>query len=130
MEKYTRSDTKIIETADAPPRIDAIRVRFPEDSDGCTHDPEMCDGDGGTVGCVAEAEVSYSLGGTTRRLAWFTSVGLWGICEDTNAQHRLEYRQEVAGEELDGLKDHLARFGVSLDAYDRLAAEALAGVKA
>jgi hypothetical protein len=90
----------------------------------------MCDSDGGTVGCIAEAEVSYSLGGTTRRLETLCSGGLWGICEDTDPRLRLDYRREVAREELAALKDHLARFGVSLDAYDALAAEALKTVRA
>lgn len=129
MEKFTHMGSKTSEPADAPPRVEWVRVRFPDDPHGCTHDADMCDGDGGTVGCVAEAEVSYSLGGTTRRLEWFTSAGLWGICEATNA-YRLEYREEVAEEELDALKDHLARFGVRLDNFDALAAAALAGVKA
>lgn len=127
--KYTHRDTKTPEPADAPPRIDALRVRFPDDPEGCRHDPKMCDDDGGTVGCVAEAEVSYSLGGTTRRLSWFTSAGLWGICEDTNARLRVEYRREVASEELDGLKDHLARFGVRLNNFDALATAALVDVR-
>ena len=82
--------------ANAPMRVDSIRIEHHADQED-------------SIGIVAVAEVSYPIGGGSRRIEWFSSSGLWGIESDSSE----EYLTEVEKEELADLKDHLTHFGVN-----------------
>lgn len=60
------------------------------------------------LGCVAQATVSYPIGGNSRRLQTLSSGGLWGIESDSDRA----YMQSVAQEQLTELVDHLTAFGI------------------
>jgi hypothetical protein len=60
------------------------------------------------LGCVAKAQVSYPIGGGSRRLEWLTSGGLWGIESDSDKA----YLREVENEQLAELAKHLRQFGI------------------
>lgn len=62
-------------------------------------------------GCIAEAVTSYPLNETgDRRIENFSSGGLWGIESDAPRG----YKEDIATEELDDLKDHLEAYGVTI----------------
>lgn len=66
---------------------------------------ELC-----AYGCMAEAEVSYPINDKGyRRIEHFTSGGLWGIESDSDNS----YREEVANDELEDLKEHLSKFNIT-----------------
>ena len=67
-------------------------------------------------GICAVAEVSYSIGGNSRRIERFQSGGLWGIESDSEQ----DYIEEVEQDELADLKEHLERFGVNTDNWSSL----------
>ena len=77
-------------------RLDSVKVEWRE-------------GASNQVSCQATAEVSYPLANGDRRLEWLTSGGLHGI--DLSGPDD-PYKAEVASEELNDLRAHLARFGV------------------
>jgi len=63
------------------------------------------------MGCVAEAEVKYKIGNTENyRVEVLSSGGLWGIESDSDDDHKTS----IAWQELDDLKAHLEKFGVSI----------------
>lgn len=64
------------------------------------------------LGCVATAEVSYPIGGGSRRIQRFTSGGLWGIESDSDKS----YMAEVEAEQLADLAQHLSAFGIEATA--------------
>lgn len=72
-------------------------------------------GDWSFVGIVAEANVSYPIDNGARRIERFRSDGLWGIESDSG-----EYLNEVAKDELAGLKEHLETFGVNTQGWRKL----------
>lgn len=65
-------------------------------------------GDWYFIGMVAQATVSYPIGGGSRRLEHFTSAGLFGIESDAGP----EYIHEIAVEQIEDLKYHLEEFGI------------------
>lgn len=132
MKKYLNSETR---NADAPLRVDSIRFDWMNDDDAdvsfltqdyedvsdlderhkyLEQDKERLEayhrGDWSMMGCRATAVVSRPIGQGSRRLETFTSGGLWGIESDCGP----EYRNEVEGQELSDLRDHLAAFGVTI----------------
>lgn len=115
-----KDNTKLEERGDGAPVVESIEFEWRADPDAQgQHDAENCDDcrDGAMPeGCTAVATVSYQAGPGTRRLERFRSSGLWGICGADAA-----YRQEVERDELTDLRAHLARFGVALEAFDKLA---------
>lgn len=87
----------------------------PEEQKYAEQDKERLENYGRTwemLGCTVKAEVSYSIGCGSRRLEWFTSVGLWGIESDSDR----EYLTEVENEQLADLADHLSHFGIEISA--------------
>lgn len=72
-------------------------------------------------GCRAKAEVSYSIGGSNRRIETFTSGGLWGIESDSDS----EYLRSVERDEMEDLKRHLERFWVDVSRFDGLVKEVI-----
>jgi hypothetical protein len=76
---------------------------------------KLVQGDWHFIGIRAKAVVSHSNGGNCKRLETLHSDELWGIESDAG-----DYHKEVAQEELDGLKDHLAHFNVDLSNWDEL----------
>lgn len=74
------------------------------------------------VGVYAEAEVSYPISSQgDRRVERFSSGGLWHIESDSDES----YFSEVEQEQLDDLKRHLAKFGVT-EGWDKAAKKAKA----
>jgi len=71
------------------------------------------------IGIIAEAVVSYPIGGNgDRRLETLSSGGLWGIESDAG-----DYLEEVAGQELDNLKEHLNQFGIDTAGFEEIEVE-------
>jgi hypothetical protein len=62
------------------------------------------------LGCVATAQVSYSIGGGNRRLETLSSGGVWGIESDSDKS----YLREVEKDQLFDLSSHLENFGISI----------------
>lgn len=54
--------------------------------------------------------MSYSIGGTSRRLQRFMSGGIWGIESDCGE----DYMREQEQEQLEELKRHLEVFGIDV----------------
>lgn len=86
-------------TNNAPLRVDKVRVKWEDD------------------GVVAEAEVSYPIGDGSRRIEWFSSAGLYGI--DYDNEH-IDYLLRLEVEQVEDLRQHLARFGIVLPRVEGL----------
>ena len=68
-----------------------------------------------SLGIIAEAVVSYPIGGGNRRLETLTSGGLWGVESDGG-----EYLEEIEKEQINELKGHLEAFGVDISDFGEM----------
>ena len=110
-----------------PPRIDRITLNVMVDTDADTSFLEQEEfselresyhrGDYYFVGVRANADVSYAISNTDRRIETLTSGGVWGI-ESNSGKDYIE--GEVGKDELNDLKTHLERFGVNTSNFDAL----------